>query len=110
MKNNSNKQWNGGILLKGTTSGLPLMESLLLLLCKSTLIPLGLSVGMSAADAAVQNKIYRSGHPLGVASLITVLIISNEEMEDITKIVKSLAESALIIKGLSETIKIQVKE
>ena len=31
-------------------------------------------------------------------------------MEDIMKIVKSLAKSELLIKGISETIKIEVKE
>ena len=57
---------------------------------------------MSAADAAVQKKIYRSG--------TTALIISNEKMEDIIKIVKSFEESGLIIKGISETIKNDAKE
>ena len=38
------------------------------------------------------------------------LIISNEEMEDIMKIVKSLEESELLIKGITETIKIEAKE
>ena len=32
------------------------------------------------------------------------LIISHEEIHDITKIVKSLEESALLIKGVSETL------
>ena len=103
-----------GILLKGTTrkitsqeggflnflkplmtAGLPLMESALLRLAKSILLPLGLSAGMSAADAAIQKIIYGSG--------TTALIISNEEMEDIMEIVKSLEESGLLIKGISET-------
>ena len=35
----------------------------------------------------------------------TTLIISNEEMDDIMEIVKSLEESGLLIKGVSETIK-----
>ena len=35
----------------------------------------------------------------------TTLIISNEEMNDIMKIVKSFKESSLSIKGVSETIK-----
>ena len=33
------------------------------------------------------------------------LIISNEEMNDIIKIVNSLKQSGLLIKGVSETIK-----
>ena len=40
----------------------------------------------------------------------TSLIIYNEEMDDIMKIVKSLQESGLLIKGVSETIKNEVKE
>ena len=41
---------------------------------------------------------------------MTTLIISNEEMNDIMKIVKSLEESGLSIKGVSETIKNEEKE
>ena len=40
----------------------------------------------------------------------TALIISNEEKEDIMKIVKSLEESGLLIQGISETIKNETKE
>ena len=47
-------------------------------LAKSVLIPLGLS----AANAAIKKKIYRSGHPSDFASHTTALIISNEEVED----------------------------
>ena len=61
-------------------TSLPLMKSVLPPLAKSVLIPLGLSAGMSAADGAIQNKIYRSR--------TTVLIITNEKMEGIMKIVK----------------------
>ena len=43
-------------------------------------------------------------------SRITTLITSNEEMEDIMKIGKSVEESGLIIKGISETIKDEAKE
>ena len=64
------------------TAGLPLMKSVLTPLAKIVLLPLGLTAEMSAEDAAIQNKIYGSG--------ITALKISNEKMEDIMKIVKSL--------------------
>ena len=50
-----------------------------------------------AADAACYKKVFESG--------FTTFIISNEEMEDIMKIVKSLKDSGLLIKGVSETIK-----
>ena len=41
---------------------------------------------------------------------VTILIISNEEMNDIMKILKSLEESDLLIKGVSKTIKNEEKE
>ena len=43
-------------------------------------------------------------------SEIATLIISNEEMEDITKIVESLEELGLPVKGISETIRNETKE
>ena len=57
---------------------------------------------MSVADAPTQKKIY----VLGTAALI----ISNEEIEDITKIVKSVEGSGLLIKGISKTIKNKATE
>ena len=72
------------------TAGLPLMKSVFTPLAKSILLPLGLSVGMSTVDAAIQKKIYGSG--------TKALIFSNKEMEDIIKILKSLEESGLLIK------------
>ena len=86
------------------------MKSVLTPSAKIVLIPLGLSAGMSAADAAIQKKIYEWGHLSDLASHTTGLIISNEEMEDIMKIVESLAETGLLIKGISETIKNEAKE
>ena len=41
---------------------------------------------------------------------MTTLVISNNEMNDIIKTVKSLEESALLLKGFSETIKNEAKE
>ena len=59
--------------------GLPLMKSVLKSLAKSVLLPFGLSAAMSPTDAAIQKKIQGSG--------TTALIIPNEEMENIMKIV-----------------------
>ena len=42
------------------TAGLPIMKSVLTSLAKCLLIPLGLSAGLSATDAAIQKKIYGS--------------------------------------------------
>ena len=41
---------------------------------------------------------------------MTVLIISNEKINDIIKIVTSLEESELLIKDVNETIKNEAKE
>ena len=74
------------------------MKNVLVLkpLTKSVLIPLGLTASASATDAAINKKMIGSG--------ITTLIILNEETNDIMKIVQSLEESGLLIKGVSETI------
>ena len=48
-------------------------------------------------------------HPSNLAKQ-TTLIISNEGMNDIMKIIKSLEESGLLIKGVSETIRSEAKE
>ena len=45
-----------------------------------------------------------------VGSGFTTVIISNEQMEDIMKIGKSLEGSGLLIKGFSETITKEAKE
>ena len=45
-----------------------------------------------------------------LGSAFTTLIISNEEMKAIMKIVKPIKDSALLIKGVSETIKNKAKE
>ena len=68
-----------GPLLK---TGLPLIKNVIKPLAKSVLIPLGLTAAASAADAGIHKKILGSGN--------TTLIISNNDMEDLIKIVKSL--------------------
>ena len=88
-----------GALLK---TGLPLIGNVLKPLAKSILIPLGLTAPTSATDGAIHKKMLGSG--------TTTLVISNEEMNGIMKTVKSLEESGLLIKGVSETIKNEAKE
>ena len=41
---------------------------------------------------------------------MTTLIISNEEMNDIKKIIKALEKSGLLVKSISEIIKNEAKE
>ena len=50
-------------------------------------------------------KVLGSGHNNN-----TTLIISNDEMDDILKIVKSLEDSGVLLKGVSETIQDEAKE
>ena len=92
-------------------TGLPLMKSIIQPLMKninqplaeSVLIPLGLTAAASAAGPRIHKKILGSVHN-------TILIISNDEMEDILKIVKFLEDSGLLLKGVGETIKVESKE
>ena len=100
----------GGLLDSLLKTGLPLMKNVLQPLAKSVLTPLGLTEASSATDGTIHKKMFVSGRPSDLASHMTALIISNGEMNDILKIVKSLEESGLFIKGVSETVKNEAKE
>ena len=65
-------------------------------------MPLGLTAAASAADAGIHKKILGSGN--------TTLIISNEEMNDIIKIVQALEDSNILLKGITETVKNERKD
>ena len=93
-----------GPLLK---TGLPLMKCVIKPSAKNVLIPLGLTAAASAADAGIHNKILR---PVSENNNNTILIISNDEMDDILKIVKSPEDSEVLLKGVSETIQNEAKE
>ena len=88
-----------GPLLK---TGLPLIKNVITPLAKSVLILLGLTAAASAADAGIHKKILGSGN--------TTLIISNKDMDDLIKIVKSLEDSGLLLKGVTESVQNEVKE
>ena len=60
-------------------------------------MPIGLTAAASAADADTHKKMLGSG--------FAILIMSNEEMNDTMKIVKTLEDSGSLIKGVSKTIK-----
>ena len=70
-------------------------------LAKNVLAPLGLTAAMSAIDGSIQKKIHGSG---------VKLIIEQEDMKDIMKIVKALENSRILLKGVSKTIKNETKE
>ena len=70
-------------------------------LAKNVLAPLGLTATMSAIDGSIQKKI----HGLGVK-----LIIEQEDMNDITKIIEALENPGILLKGVSKTIGNETKE
>ena len=88
-----------GSLLK---TGLPLKRNVPKPLAKSILTPLGLTAVASATGPAIHKKMFGSGN--------TTLIISNEETDDTMKIIKRFEESEILIKRISETIKIDATE
>ena len=58
-------------------------------------MPLGLTAAAAATGAAIHKKMFGSG--------MTTLIILNEEMNGIMRIIKSLEESGLLIKRVNKT-------
>ena len=62
----------------------------------------GLTAAVLAIDAAIQKKFFGSG--------MTTWIILNKEIVDIMKIIKSLEELGLLIKGVSKIIKNEAKD
>ena len=112
---------NRGVIIKGSTRkittqegvflnflktlmsvGLPLVKNVLTPLAKNVLVPSELTAADSATDAAIQKKIYGSG--------TTTLVFSNAGLNNNLKIAKSLEESSLLIKGVTETVEYEVKE
>ena len=69
---------------------------------KNILAPLGITAAASANDAGIQKKMHGSG--------TMTLIISNEEINEIMKIVQALEDSIILLKGVTKTIKSNVKE
>ena len=96
-----------GPLLK---TGLPLIKNVIKPLAKSVLIPLGLTAAASAADVGIHKKILGSGNRHSSSASHTTLIVSNDEIEGIIKIVKSLEDSGLILDGVTEALQNEVKE
>ena len=70
-------------------------------LAKNVLVPLGLTAAMSAIDGSIQKKINGSG---------IKLIIEEEDMKHIMKIIEALENSGILLKGVSKTIKNKTKE
>ena len=64
-------------------------------LAKNVLAPLGLTAAMTAIDGSIQKKIHGSR---------VQLIIEQEDMNDIMKIIETLENSGVLLKGVSKTI------
>ena len=76
-------------------------------LAKNVLAPLGLTAAMSAIDGSIQKKIHGSGVTKAAG---VQLIIEQEDMNDIVKIIKALENSVILLKGVSKAIKNETKE
>ena len=71
-------------------------------LAKNILASLKITAVASAIDAGIQKKIHGSG--------TTTLIILNEEMNDIMKIVQALEDSNTLLKGVTKAVKNERRE
>ena len=79
-------------------SGLPLLKSVV-----KPLVMLGLPAAASATDSAINKKILGSGTH-------TTLTISSDDMQSLLKIVKSLEDSSILLNGITQAVKNEVKE
>ena len=79
----------------------PLMK-VVMSLAKNVLAPLVLTTAMSAIDGSIQKKVHSSG--------ATTLVIANEDMNDIMKIIKALENSGILLKGVAKTIENETEE
>ena len=82
----------GGALGSILARFLPKLIKPAISLGKNILAPLGLSAAMSATDAAIQKK------------------FSNKDLNDMTKIVKALEDSDVLMKGVTKTLKNDIKK
>ena len=93
---------SGGVLGSLLSKLAGLLMKVAVPLAVNILAPLGITAAASAIDTGVQKKMHGSG--------TTTLIISNEEMNDIMKIVQALEDSNILLKGVTKTIKNETKE
>ena len=92
---------SGGFLAKLLSKLAGSLMKVAMPLAKNVLAPLGLTAAMSVIDGSIQKKIHGSG---------VKLIIEQEDMKDIMKIIKALENSGILLKGVSKTIKNETKE
>ena len=70
-------------------------------LAKNVLAPLGLTAAMSAINRSIQKKMRGEG---------VKLVIEQEDMNDIMKIIEALENSGILLKGVTKTIENETKE
>ena len=87
-----------GKLLRKLTG--PLMK-VAMPLAKNVLAPVGLTAAMSAIDGSIQKKM--RGEEIK-------LVIEQEDMNDIMKIIEALENSGILLKGVTKTIENETKE
>ena len=92
---------SGGFLGKLLSKLAGLLMKVALPLAKNVLAPLGSTAAMSVIDGSIQKKIHGSG---------VNLIIEQEDMNDIMKIIEALENSGILLKGVSKTIENETKE
>ena len=92
---------SGGFLIKLLSKLAGLLMKVALLLAKNVLATLGLTGAMSAIDGSIQKKIHGSG---------VKLIIEQEDMNDIMKIIEALENSGILLKEVTKTIENETKE
>ena len=63
-------------------------------LAKNVLAPLGLTAAISTIDGGIQKKMRGDG---------IKLMIDNEDMNDIMKIIKALEKSGILLSGVGKT-------
>ena len=76
-------------------------------LAKNVLAQLGLTAAISAIDGSIQKKIHGSGATKGAG---VKLIIEQEDMNDIIKIIEALENSGILLKEISKAIENKTKE
>ena len=92
---------SGGFLSKFLSKLTGQLMKVAMPLAKNVLAPLGLTAAMSAIDGSIKKKV----HGFGVK-----LIIEQEDMNDIMKIIEALENSGILFKGVTKTIENENKE
>ena len=96
-------EYLGKLLALFLKTALPLIRNVLKPSAKSVSVPLGLTAAATATDAAIQKKKKK------INTGMTTLIFSNNDLNNFKKTIKSLEDSGLLIKDVTETIKMREK-